>query len=177
MQKCYTIYLGARNTKHRTITAADYKNIEEIVRKTSKGYTLIRAKGYWKGQVEDSAIIVLAMPNNDHRHKLIQKCCAQLREKFGQDAVLCQLSGSALVLHKSNVEVKDGIKNMKANSVRTDWAKEMLEQLSNQKAARLLREEYAINKLVALKSENPQASFPEARKLLKKQCPHLAGYV
>lgn len=177
MQKCYTIYLGAKNTPHHKITPADYRMIERTVAETSKGYTLIRAKGYWKGKSEDTAIIVLAMPNNDRRHSLIQKCCARLRERFGQDAVLCQMSGTAVLLDKSNVGAKDGIKNMSANSMRTDWAKEMLEQLPNKSVVPLFPRGKAIAKLVRLKSDNPQASFPEARKLLKKEFPHLAKYL
>lgn len=173
MQKCYTIYLGARNTPHRTITAADYKKIDQLVNEKSENYTLIQAKGYWRGKSEDSAIIVLALKNDDRHEDRIQECCAVLREEFGQDAVLCQMSGDAVLIHKGNARVKGNIRYAKANSERHTWAKKMLKQFSNQKVAAVLKDQSALNKLVNLKTKNPQAEFPEALARLKKDFPHL----
>jgi hypothetical protein len=177
MQKCYTIYLGARNTPHRTITAADYKMIDKLVNEKSENYTLIRAKGYWRGKSEDSAIIVLALKNDDRHEDRIQECCAVLREEFGQDAVLCQMSGDAVLLHKGNARVKGNIRYTKANSARSAWAKQMLKQLRNQEVVKTLKKEHALSKLENLKTEKPQAEFPEALARLKKDFPHLAKHL
>jgi len=177
VQKCYTIYLGARNTDHRTITDEDHEKIEEVIKKTSKKYTLILGKGYWGGQSEDSAIIVLALDNDDRHEDRIQNCCALLMEEFGQDAVLCQMSGETILIEKGNARVRGNIRQAKENSERNTWAKEMLKQLPNQTVAKLLKEDSALSKLENLKTENPQADFPEALARLKKDFPHLAKYL
>lgn len=106
MKQCYTIYLGARNTPHRKITTADYKEIKENVGKISQSFTIIRGKGYWKNVEEDTAIIMLALANNAQHQSRIQNCCSKLQEKFGQDAVLCQLTGKAIVLNEGNLDKK-----------------------------------------------------------------------
>ena len=177
MQKCYTICLGARNTKHRTITAADCKKIEEIVSKTSKSYTLIRAQGYWQGQLEDTAVIVLALTNDERAVDRIQKCCGELLREFKQYAVMCQLSGTAVVLKEKTLKATKAVKTAEENSARTDWAKEMLGKLPDQAVVPLLKREGAISKLVKLKNDNPKAGFREARKLLRAKFPKHAAYL
>ena len=169
MQKCYTLYLGARNTEHHTFTAKDYEEIEEALKLTSSKYTIILGNGYWKGASEDTAIIVLALDNDDRHESRIQTVCSALQKKFGQDAVMCQLSGDAVLLKEGNVGVKNVITNMAENSARTDWAKAMLERLPEQGIVKPLKRKSAISKLVKLKKENPQADFPEAQKLLKEK--------
>jgi hypothetical protein len=173
MQRCYTIYLGARNTDHRTITAADYKKIEEIVSKTSKNYTLIRAQGYWQGQLEDTAVIVLALTNDERAVDRIQKCCGELLREFKQYAVMCQLSGTAVVIKEKTLKATKAVKTAEENSARNAWAKKMLKQYPNQKVAAVLKDNSALSKLENLKAKNPQAEFPEALARLKKDFPHL----
>lgn len=177
MKQCYTIYLGARNTPHRKITTADYKEIKENVGKISQSFTIIRGKGYWKNVEEDTAIIMLALANNAQHQSRIQNCCSKLQEKFGQDAVLCQLTGKAIVLNEGNLDKKNNIKNTVERSTKTDWAKAMLEKLPDQGLVRTLNSENAVGKLVKFKKANPQADYPEARKFLKKEFPHFAKYL
>lgn len=168
MQKCYTLYLGARNTDHHTITAEDYEKIEEVVKKTSEKYTMISAKGYWEGKSEETAIIVLALDNNERANRRIERLCEALLQEFQQFAIMCQISGTAFNFKEKHLKATNPVKTAEENSALTNWAKKMLERLPEQGIVKPLKRKGALSKLVKLKKENPQADFPEAQELLKE---------
>lgn len=93
----YVITLGAR-TEFRTAAGSagkfeddDYRTIERIVREEHgfEGGTIIRARGFYGGQEEDTVQIILLEKN----YEKVQACAQELRAAFGQQSVLVICSG------------------------------------------------------------------------------------
>ena len=93
----YIIILGARSAsgsgsgKAGKFKESDYRMIEKIVRKQHgfEGCTMIRAKGFYQQQEEDTVQIIVLTEN----YEKIKACAQQLRSTFGQESVLVISAG------------------------------------------------------------------------------------
>ena len=88
----YIIILGARSAsgggsgKAGKFKESDYRMVEKIVRKEHgfDGCTMIRAKGFYQQQEEDTVQIIVLAEN----YEKIKACAQQLRSTFRQESVL-----------------------------------------------------------------------------------------
>lgn len=93
----YIIVLGARSASGRSsgkagkFNESDYRMIEKIVRKEHgfEGCTMIRAKGFYQQQEEDTVQIIVLAEN----YEKIKACAKQLRSRFRQESVLVISAG------------------------------------------------------------------------------------
>jgi len=93
----YIIVLGARSAsgsgsgKAGKFNESDYQMIEKIVRKEHgfEGCTMIRAKGFYQQQEEDTVQIIVLAEN----YEKIKACAQQLRSQFRQESVLVISAG------------------------------------------------------------------------------------
>ena len=69
----------------------DYKEIERIMREEHgfEGCTIIRAKGFYQGQEEDTVQIIILADN----YERIKACAQELRSSFRQQSVLVISAG------------------------------------------------------------------------------------
>jgi hypothetical protein len=93
----YIITLGARTVcrsgagRAGKFEEADYRTMEKIVRDEHgfEGCTIIRAQGFYKGEREDTAQIIILAEN----YEKIKACAQELRNRFGQHSVLIISAG------------------------------------------------------------------------------------
>ncbi len=93
----YIIILGARSPARTgsgqigKFEERDYRTIERIVREDHgfEGCTIIRARGSYRGQEEDTAQIIILAEN----YEKIKACAQELRTTFGQQSVLVISAG------------------------------------------------------------------------------------
>jgi hypothetical protein len=93
----YIITLGARTAarsasgKAGKFEEADYGMIEKIVRQKHgfTGCTIIRAKGFYHANDEDTVQIIILAEN----YEKIKACAQELRSTFRQESVLIVSSG------------------------------------------------------------------------------------
>ncbi len=93
----YIIILGARSLSRAgsgqigKFEEHDYQTIERIVREDHgfEGCTIIRARGSYRGQEEDTAQIIILAEN----YEKIKACAQELRTTFGQQSVLVISAG------------------------------------------------------------------------------------
>jgi hypothetical protein len=93
----YIILLGARSDAKAGAAVAgrfeenDYRTMERIIREEHgfSGCTIIRAKGFFQGQEEDTVQIIVLAENYDK----IKLCAQELRARFRQQSVLVISAG------------------------------------------------------------------------------------
>ena len=64
------------------------KAIEKIVSKAFEGFTIFKAKGFWRLQAEKSLIIEIESPTIDR--KAVNKIAKDIKESNKQESVLVQ---------------------------------------------------------------------------------------
>jgi hypothetical protein len=93
----FIITLGARSAsgsgsgKAGKFDEKDYATIEQIVREAHgfQGCTIIRAKGFYQGNQEDTVQIIILAEN----YEKIKACAQELRSTFHQQSVLVVSTG------------------------------------------------------------------------------------
>jgi len=83
------LYIGADNTIKK-ITPEYERNIERILSKYWKNFTLTKCKGFYQGEVEESilaVIVVLQLVLQD-----LHSCIEELKVKLVQETIVCEIT-------------------------------------------------------------------------------------
>lgn len=75
----YYLYVGANNDTKRVERA----KVEGVLRKYADGFTVMPSTGYWKGEREDSVVVLINV--ND-----VKKVAFDLKKELRQEAVAYQ---------------------------------------------------------------------------------------
>ena len=84
----YNLYIGSSNLTHEL----ELSKIKAIIAIYFKGYTLQKVSGVWEGKAENTAMVTIATDEKS----IINKLAGHLKTALKQDAIMVQLTGTAL---------------------------------------------------------------------------------